>query len=373
MDYIEIVGKDYEDALAKAKNELGEDFGVLSMKETSQNSFIGLGKTKKCILTCFVKEPDKETSEVPEEEQKDEVSVPDSVTIAEETVISEDQPVQKKSCDPLKPEKVKSLTDYARRILNENEFSAQFSERIIHNLEMQLTTSLSAVPTEKEIEVSLIDLIFSSFSIDRQTQLQMPKFFEVVGLSDVGKTSVIAKIASLFNDKTVAVISLDDSSKTVSLHEKAAKALGYRFYQTSNSDSLSQAIDKTADCDLVFVDTPPYPLKSEKADFATQGRLAAFAQKDCGLFLVVPAYMKESDYKIVFDLYSCFDINGVIVTKMDETVTIGPLLSVLSEREKSIVFISDGKKIPSNIHGASTAYLLSCLKGFTLDLSKITG
>jgi flagellar biosynthesis protein FlhF len=81
--------------------------------------------------------------------------------------------------------------------------------------------------------------------------------------------------------------------------------------------------------------------------------------------------MKAQDIKKSLDQYASFGITSMIVTKTDETESIGNILSLCKEQHLPLLFLTDGQKVPKDIHKASASSLLAMLKGFSLDFSNL--
>ena len=81
--------------------------------------------------------------------------------------------------------------------------------------------------------------------------------------------------------------------------------------------------------------------------------------------------MKKIDIDKVFEQFKMFNITSVIVTKADETQTIGNILSICHDRHVPLLFITDGQMVPRDIHKASSAFVLSLLRGFNMDFNSL--
>ena len=55
-------------------------------------------------------------------------------------------------------------------------------------------------------------------------------------------------------------------------------------------------------------------------------------------------------------------------TKLDETETIGNVLSFADRTGLQLLFFTDGQKVPEDLEKASTSVILDHLKGFGLDI-----
>jgi flagellar biosynthesis protein FlhF len=84
-------------------------------------------------------------------------------------------------------------------------------------------------------------------------------------------------------------------------------------------------------------------------------------------FLAVSATTKYRDLDEIFQQYEPFKYESIIITKLDETSQIGNIISIMSKKRKSAVFITDGQKVPQDIERASVIRFLMQLEGFTIN------
>jgi flagellar biosynthesis protein FlhF len=61
------------------------------------------------------------------------------------------------------------------------------------------------------------------------------------------------------------------------------------------------------------------------------------------------ATTKTSDISEILQQFEPFKYRSVILTKLDETMRIGNISSVLAERQKSISYLTDGQVVPQDI------------------------
>ena len=81
--------------------------------------------------------------------------------------------------------------------------------------------------------------------------------------------------------------------------------------------------------------------------------------------------MKEEDITEQYLSYSRFSSPSLAVTKLDETGTLGNVLSFAYSRSVPILFFTDGQKVPDDIEKASGTVLLEHLKGIGLDMKSV--
>ncbi|HOV63216.1 MAG TPA: hypothetical protein PLG43_04960, partial [Spirochaetia bacterium] len=84
------------------------------------------------------------------------------------------------------------------------------------------------------------------------------------------------------------------------------------------------------------------------------------------VYLTVSATTKISDIREVLQQFEPFRYKAIVLTKLDETMKVGNVVSVLAEKQKPIVYITDGQIVPQDIQKATATRLLTSLDGFTI-------
>ena len=73
----------------------------------------------------------------------------------------------------------------------------------------------------------------------------------------------------------------------------------------------------------------------------------------------------------ILKTFEPFKYKAVILTKLDETLRIGNILSVLAASRKPISYIADGQSVPQDIEQASVLRLLMNLDGFHINRERL--
>ena len=95
--------------------------------------------------------------------------------------------------------------------------------------------------------------------------------------------------------------------------------------------------------------------------------LRSFSKIDAKIehLLVLPANLKYQDLLDIYDLYQDFNLGSVVLTKLDETKSLGSVFSFLYECKKPLQYFSTGQDIPNDMMSADTHFFIRCLtQGF---------
>ena len=66
--------------------------------------------------------------------------------------------------------------------------------------------------------------------------------------------------------------------------------------------------------------------------------------------------------KEIMTSYEMFNYDSLIITKLDETKSVGNIISLLAESKKSLSYVTTGQQVPRDIEEANPKQLLSLLK-----------
>lgn len=393
MKYITIVAKDFEEAVKKARDQYGPALRIHSRRDViGRGGFLWLGKRTHVELTCYLVDP------VKQESPSSEIKTP----MTEETTSPGDQKeVTEGFEDPKKDDreeldgisdepsleadeiqsslKHEQLLEHAHVLLRENDFSEGFTSEVLDMLRSSLDEFEPEEPSTEEFELMLVDKIVSLVTIDHETQLRPPKIFILLGPTGIGKTTTTAKIAALYNlqqdpefHKSVHMISID-SFRVGAFEQLAAfgSSLGIPVGKVSDEQEFYHALSTAAGADLILVDTIGKSPRDKDLAIKMKALLSVPDKDECGYYLAISGAMKTQDVARTIDQYTSFGITSIIITKMDETETVGNVLSVCHDRGLPILFFTDGQRVPKDIHKASASTMLGQLRGFSLDFQHL--
>jgi flagellar biosynthesis protein FlhF len=182
-----------------------------------------------------------------------------------------------------------------------------------------------------------------------------PTVVMLVGPTGVGKTTSIAKLAARFKiqeHKRVALITIDTYRiAAVEQLKTYADLIGLPLKVISEAQDLKAAIKSFSDRDLILIDSAGRsPRSVEKMNELKNFVEAAQADE---LHLVCSTSVSSDVMKDTLDRYANFPVNKLLLTKLDETVHYGMILSIISKMQNPIGYLATGQEVPDDIEVAS--------------------
>ncbi len=355
MEYITITSDTYENAVAEAKAKYGPRIRVHSRRDYTVGGGLFTKKRNKSEIVCYLSNEKEETENVTLKDLKEfekEAQTPDpsTLTAAErrETVLVKEE-----------NEDIKE----AEKLLDLNEITGPLREHLLIDFSKG-----------NDLALTLSDRIISSVNIDHASQAHPKKYMVFLGPTGSGKTTTLAKIGALYQSvgKSVAIITLD--SYRVGAYEQV-KAFGDAFdipvAMVKGEDEVLLAQDRFKDHELVLVDTMGISPVDGALNLKLKGLLSLFKEKETSYVLLAAANLKENDLMKQYRRYRDYSISSLIVTKLDETESIGSFLSFSYQSGKPLLFCTNGQKVPTDLKKISTTVVLEYLKGFGIDVNRI--
>ncbi|MGZ3694080.1 MAG: flagellar biosynthesis protein FlhF, partial [Bdellovibrionota bacterium] len=195
----------------------------------------------------------------------------------------------------------------------------------------------------------LLDQVGAAAGKSRSTSIAL------VGPTGVGKTTTIAKIASLGileKKLRVGLINLD-SYKVAAADQLAtyAKIMNVPFRSVTTRDELQQAVYDFASLDLVLIDTTGRSQKDQESLLQLRHMLASI--EDVQTALLISATTKDTDIAEVVARFKIFNPVGLVFSKLDETSLYGCIYNVHKRSNLPLLYFTVGQRVPEDIEKAS--------------------
>lgn len=187
----------------------------------------------------------------------------------------------------------------------------------------------------------------------------------LIGASGSGKTSALAKLALYYSQnlkKRITWVCADTvRSGAVAEARAYADALGLKLKLVYLAEDLRDMLQEAQPDDLFLVDTPGYNPCSEN-QMVELGALLAEIPKRC-TYILVPATTKEMDLSQLTASLGIFNLNGMIITKLDETHSFGSLYNFARKNQIPLSYFTTGRDAANHFETADPARLVLALFG----------
>jgi flagellar biosynthesis protein FlhF len=185
----------------------------------------------------------------------------------------------------------------------------------------------------------------------------------LVGPTGVGKTTTIAKIAAhaiLDSRLKVSLVTVDTYRIGASEHiQRYGEIMNVPTHVARDETSLREAIFRSGDAHLVLIDTAG---RSDAAALAAQAQLLHKVEGiECHLVLSAASGARE--IKAAAKRFHAYQAQRLIFSKLDESDGPGAILSATTETKVAISCVTDGQRVPEDIHPASGQSLVDRVLG----------
>jgi flagellar biosynthesis protein FlhF len=263
-----------------------------------------------------------------------------------------------------------------RRILGENDFSVLFTAQTIDRMRREL--SVEQLDDEASALEQVLGWIGDSIHLHVPRSSGRPEIFVLVGPTGVGKTTTIAKLAAMYGldrdgtrPRDIRILTIDNYRIGARQQiETYGQIMDIPVSFVESAEEMRKYLALYQDADMIFIDT----IGKSPRDFRRLGEmneLLAICGSRARVHLAISATTKTADVGEIATQFEPFKYEAVVVTKMDETTRAGNIISVLSEREKPISFVTDGQRVPQDIERATVLRLLTHLEGFGMSRGRL--
>ncbi len=226
----------------------------------------------------------------------------------------------------------------------------------------RLTDTSSAKDILKEIMVSEIDYEIPEY--------EYPLVILVAGVNGVGKTTAIGKLAKYFKQEGKSVVlAAADTFRAAASDQLTvwAERAGVRIVkQSEGSDPAAVVFDavnsaKARKDDVVLIDTAGR-LHNKKNLMNELNKIHKVVDReypncDYRTYIVLDATTGQNAVAQVETFGEIFDIDGIILNKLDGTAKGGVVFAISSEQEIPVCFVGVGEKIDDLIKFNATDFI----------------
>src|SRR5271157_2975670 len=380
MQYFTIQARSNREAIEKMKITYGEDARILTHRSVRLGGFLGLFSSEGVEVTGYLSEDGNRKRKAEVEEQKRAIldGVRKDQTL--QALLEEIQGLRESldnrpvAAPPAHAPELHPSLRQLEELLVSNEFAPDYIASLRERARREF--SLEALENYPLLMNAAVGWIGERIDIDPPLSFTArgAKILIVVGPTGVGKTTTIAKLAAIYGlgdgrtpARRVRIITIDNYRIAAKQQiETYAEIMRIPVSLVESAEELRKNIALYQDTDLILVDT----IGRSPRDL---GKLAEMKEilSACGgqasVYLALSATTKASDTEEILRQYAPFGYRAVILTKLDETMRIGNVLSCLARQGTPVAYLCDGQGVPQDLQEATPVRLLMNMEGFRID------
>jgi len=185
--------------------------------------------------------------------------------------------------------------------------------------------------------------------------------FALVGPTGVGKTTTVAKLAArcvLARGASSAALLTTDGFRIGALDQLRiyGRILGVPVIAVRDESELQMTLGDLAARHLTLIDTVGMSQRDRR--LAEQAALLSGEGRAVRRVLLLSAAASGSTLEDVATRYAGAGLDGCILTKIDEAVSLGGVLDVVLRHRLRVYFVANGQRVPEDLHLPNLLYLI---------------
>jgi len=197
--------------------------------------------------------------------------------------------------------------------------------------------------------------------VENRDLLERGGIVALVGPTGVGKTTTIAKMASRFvmrnNPEQLALITTDCYKIGAQAQLKTfADLIGVPIHVVSSQGELYALLASMSHKKLILIDTAGMSQRDLQMSQQLTAENTGFSS--VRNYLVMSAATQLNVMKDIVKSFSQVGLHGCVLTKVDEALQLGNIITVLIEEQLSIAYLSEGQRVPEDLTTAKVRDLI---------------
>ena len=370
--YFTIEAPTPREALERMRRQYGQEARILTHKSVRRGGLLGLFSREAVEITGYVPRAEAKGRKEDLEEVKKKILADARREQGLQLILKEIQALKQDLGRP-RPDSAGAPAGLSRveDLLRGNEFTPAFIAEMLARIRREF--SLEDLDNFPLLQATVLEWIGSRLQIHPPLDpgRKGTKVFVLVGPTGVGKTTTIAKLAAIYSvgargfpAPKVKIVTIDNYRiGALKQIETYAEIMRVPVACVENAAELRKYLALCGESDFILVDT----IGRSPRDLTKLGEMREVleaAGSYSEIHLAVSATTKASDVEEILKTFEPFKYRAVILTKLDETLRVGNILSVLAALAKPVSYIADGQSVPQDIERASVLRLLMNLEGF---------
>jgi flagellar biosynthesis protein FlhF len=243
-------------------------------------------------------------------------------------------------------------TEVLRQMLDTG-FSPQFCRDLLADLPQDMDGSQAMAWVKGAADRSLHTISNEQDIVDRGG------VYALVGPTGVGKTTTTAKLAARcvlrHGPSKVALVTTD--GYRIGAHEQLriyGRILGVSVYLVKDAVELRQTLKELQHKHMVLIDTMGMSQRDKLVPELTD----MLADCDVQRLLLLNSTSRGDTLDDVVRAYAGENLAGCILTKVDEAASLATALDVIMRHGLKLHYVSNGQRVPEDLHLPNRSYLL---------------
>lgn len=232
-----------------------------------------------------------------------------------------------------------------------NEVDEVYANQIMSEIDGTLKRDASIDKILASVYQKIVLKLGQAKSIDLSSK--HPKFVFFIGPTGVGKTTTIAKIASLYKiEKNAKIAFLTADTYRIAAVDQLrtyANILGMPVDVIYTVEDMKKAQDTYKDYDIVFVDTAGRSHRNLEQRDDIEKLLNSVPDGNKEIYLVLSITTKYKDLIKMTEVYSDITKYNLIFTKLDETCSLGNIFNIRMLTNAPLSYVTYGQNVPDDI------------------------
>ncbi|KPH63936.1 flagellar biosynthesis regulator FlhF [Pseudoalteromonas porphyrae] len=221
---------------------------------------------------------------------------------------------------------------------------------------------------------ALLQMIENQMHTTNNEILRQGGVFALVGPTGVGKTTTVAKLAALGAQKygadKVALITTD--TYRIGAYEQLAtygRIIGCGVKQVKDANELAEVLYHLRNKRLVLIDTAGMSQRDLRLT-EQLNTLMRNQRVDIRNYLVLSATAQINVLQETVRHFKKVQLSGCIFTKLDESLSLGEIISIAIQNRLPIGYLTNGQRVPEDIRVANAEKLVKKAEQLYLKRTK---